>query len=52
MEPEGSLSCSQDIVFKPRVTFRNKMVLYGEEVLAPCSTPMLENHPFLAIRDY
>ena len=32
-------------------TFRNKKWLYGEELLTPCPTPKLEDHPFLAVHD-
>jgi len=43
----------QDIRPSPRpcVTFRNKLVLYGEELSAPSSTPNLEDHPLPAVRD-
>jgi hypothetical protein len=55
MESEGSLPRSQNPVTGPYpehcVTFRNKLAFYGEELSAPRSTPMLENHPFSAIRD-
>jgi hypothetical protein len=33
------------------VVFRNKLIFYGEELLAPRPTPMLEDHPLLAVRD-
>ena len=32
-------------------TFRNMICFYCEELLAPRSTPKLEDHPFLAIRE-
>jgi len=32
----------------PGVTFCNKLVFYGEELLAPSQTPKLEDHPLLA----
>jgi hypothetical protein len=31
--------------------FRNMVILYGEELLAPRPTPKLEDHPLSAIRD-
>jgi hypothetical protein len=71
MEPEGSLSCSQDPSTdpypepyqlrsfiqrirpgpRPFVTFRNKLIFYGEEELAPHSAPQLEDLPSSAVRD-
>jgi hypothetical protein len=33
------------------VIFRNKLIFYGEELLAPRSTPQLEDHPLSAVRD-
>jgi hypothetical protein len=33
------------------VTFRNKLIFYGEELLAPGPTPKLEDHPFSAVGD-
>jgi hypothetical protein len=33
------------------VNFRNKIIFYGEELLAPCPTPKLEDHPLSAVRD-
>jgi hypothetical protein len=33
------------------VNFRNKIIFYGEELLAPRPTPKLEDHPLLAVRD-
>jgi hypothetical protein len=33
------------------VTFRNKLIFYGEELLAPHPTPKLEDHPLSAVRD-
>ena len=43
MEPESSL---------PHLwVFRNKISFHGEELLAPCPTPKLEDHPLSAIRD-
>jgi hypothetical protein len=29
------------------VTFRNKMVFYSEELLAPLKTPILDGHPLV-----
>jgi hypothetical protein len=37
---------------RPCVTFRNKLFLYGEELLAPRTTTKLEDHPLSAVRDY
>jgi len=31
--------------------FRNKICFYGEELLAPHSTPKLKDHPLSAVRD-
>jgi len=31
--------------------FCNKIRFYGEELLAPCPTPKLEDYPLLAVRD-
>jgi hypothetical protein len=31
------------------VTFCNQLVVYGEELLAPCPTPKLEDHPLSAV---
>jgi hypothetical protein len=33
------------------VNFRNKIIFYGEELLAPRPTPKLEGHPLSAVRD-
>jgi hypothetical protein len=33
------------------VNFRNKLIFYGEELLAPRPTPKLEDHPLSAVRD-
>jgi hypothetical protein len=33
------------------VVFRNKLIFYGEQLLAPCPTPKVEDHPLLAVRD-
>jgi hypothetical protein len=33
------------------VNFRNKLIFYGEEMLAPSPTPKLEDHPLSAVRD-
>jgi hypothetical protein len=30
---------------------RNKLIFYGEELLAPRPTPQLEDHPLSAVRD-
>jgi hypothetical protein len=32
------------------VVFRNKLIFYGEELLAPRQTPKLEDHPLSAVR--
>jgi hypothetical protein len=31
--------------------FRNKLIFYGEELLAPRPAPKLEDHPLPAVRD-
>jgi hypothetical protein len=36
----------------PFMTFHNKLILYGEELLAQCRTPKLEDYPLSAVRDY
>jgi hypothetical protein len=33
------------------VTFRNKLIFNGEELLAPRPTPKLEDHPLSSVRD-
>jgi hypothetical protein len=33
------------------VVFRNKLIFYGEELLAPRPTPKLEGHPLSAVGD-
>jgi hypothetical protein len=33
------------------VIFCNKLIFYGEELLAPRPTPKLEDHPLSAVRD-
>jgi hypothetical protein len=33
------------------VVFHNKLIFYGEELLAPCPTHKLEDHPLSAVRD-
>jgi hypothetical protein len=56
MELEGSLQCSQEPATGPCpepdrpvprlfITFRNRLIFYGEELLAPRITPSLEDHP-------
>jgi hypothetical protein len=32
--------------------FRNKLIFYGEELLAPCPTPKLEDRHLSAVRDW
>jgi len=53
METEGSLPCSQESasILRPCVTFRNKIFLYGEDLLASRPTPKLEDYPLSAVRD-
>jgi hypothetical protein len=43
----------QEIRPGPRllVIFRNKLIFYGEELLAPRPTSKLENHPLSGVRD-
>jgi hypothetical protein len=36
---------------RPFVTFRDKLLFYGEELLAPHPTLKLEDHPLLAVCD-
>jgi hypothetical protein len=31
--------------------FRNMVIIYGEELLAPRQTPKLEDHPLSTVRD-
>jgi hypothetical protein len=33
------------------MNFRNKLIFYGEELLAPRPIPTLEDHPLSAVRD-
>jgi hypothetical protein len=33
------------------VIFHNKLIFYGEELLAPCPTPKLEDHTLSDVRD-
>jgi hypothetical protein len=33
------------------VNFRNKIIVYGEELLTPRPTPKMEDHSLLAVRD-
>jgi hypothetical protein len=33
------------------MNFRNNLIFYGEELLAPFSTPKLEDHLLSAVRD-
>jgi hypothetical protein len=33
------------------VSFRKKLIFYGEELLALRSTPILEDHPLSVVRD-
>jgi hypothetical protein len=33
------------------MNFHNKLIFYGEELLAPRPTPKLEDHPLSAVRD-
>jgi hypothetical protein len=52
MELEGSLSCLQDLPsLRPCITFRNRLLFYGEKLLAPRQTTMLEDHPLSAVRN-
>jgi hypothetical protein len=43
----------QGILPGPRllVIFRNKLIFYGEQLLAPRPTHKLEDHPLSAVRD-
>jgi hypothetical protein len=53
MEPGGSLPHSQQPATCPYLCrlFRNIIIFYGEELLAPRPTPRLEGHPLSAVRD-
>jgi hypothetical protein len=51
MEPEGSLPHSQEPGSRLCMVFRNMVIFYGEELLAPRPTPKLEGHPLSAVRD-
>jgi hypothetical protein len=33
------------------MNFRNKLMFYGEELLAPHPTPKLKDHPLSVVRD-
>ena len=49
MELEGSLPHSQVLSVW---TFRNVICFYGEELLATCPHPQLEDHILSAVRDW
>ena len=49
MEFEGSLPHSHVPTTCPVWTFRSKIRLYGEELLAPCPAPKQEDHPVSAV---
>jgi hypothetical protein len=52
--PFSLLRSYQSISPGPRLTVwmcRNKIRFYGEELLAPCPSPKLEDHPLLAVCD-
>ena len=60
MQPASSLPHSQEHStwpypinpsLKPCKMLRNIVSFYGEELLAPLSTPNLEDHPLSAVRD-
>jgi hypothetical protein len=36
---------------RPLLNIRNKLIFYGDELLAPCPTLKLEDHPLSAVRD-
>jgi hypothetical protein len=36
---------------RPFVTFDEKIIFYGEKLLAPHPTPKLEDHPLSGVRD-
>ena len=52
-EPYPLLNLYQRISPGPRLCdlFRNMVIFYGEELLAPRPTPKLEDHPLSAVRD-
>jgi len=55
MESEFSLQCSLVCHWSlhpitiPHLTFRNKLVFYGKELLASRPTHMLEDHPLSGV---
>jgi hypothetical protein len=53
LEKSTSYEAPHYAVIVPRllVIFRNKLIFYGEELLAPHPTPMMEDHPLSAVRD-
>jgi hypothetical protein len=52
MEPEGLLPHSQEPAGPSLcIVFRNIVIFYGQELLAPRPTPKLEDHPLSAVRD-
>jgi hypothetical protein len=59
MEPEGSVAHSQEPAACPYpepgprlgIVYRNMVIFYGEELLAPRPTSNLEDHPLSAVRD-
>jgi hypothetical protein len=52
MEPKGSLLGSQEPrSSRPCATFHNKLLFYGEELLAPHPNPKLEDNPLLAVHN-
>jgi hypothetical protein len=36
----------------PLMIFRNKLIFYGEELIAPRQTPKLEDHPLSMVRPH
>jgi len=46
-----TMSTIADPIARSCITFRNNLVSYGEEELAPRPTPKVGNHPFSAIVD-
>jgi hypothetical protein len=52
MEPEGPLTRSQEPANSEALcNISTKLVFYGEELLAPRSTPKLEDHTLSAVHE-
>jgi hypothetical protein len=52
MQPEDTVPCLQETLnLRPFVTFQNKIIFYGEELLVPCPNHKLENYSLSAVHD-